>query len=305
MSSFQSNPNPSSYSHTTKVDLAIATSVGTFAFACYGIVCGWLVYLSRKTKNDEKVKQRVFIFSLCTCVARIIQYCALSVLYFNPQDEAVRYIHAFVTISGDACLVNSLFSVFFSWIRLLRTYFSSSPPTYTPQYTRSVILLLRIIAITNFTIASIFIIVCYVIEDEIWVLNADLAFGSIFLVGLLGMSMSGFTLKKKLREAGCANMRALQVVKVMSILTVGGVAIFTASVTSHWYRADPQSFVFVIFLRIFAELSVISCYIYFIGNKYLCFVAGTKPSSCFTLSALRKLSDASAIQMEIIKLPPV
>lgn len=53
----------------TKIELAIATGTGSFMFSCYGLVCAWLLYLSRNTKDDATVKRRVFMYSLCTCIS--------------------------------------------------------------------------------------------------------------------------------------------------------------------------------------------------------------------------------------------
>ena len=41
--------------------------------------------------------------------------------------------------------------------------------------------------------------------------HGDLTFGGIFLIGLVGMGISGFMLKRRLIQAGCVNLRALKV----------------------------------------------------------------------------------------------
>ena len=41
--------------------------------------------------------------------------------------------------------------------------------------------------------------------------HGDLTFGGIFLIGLVGMGISGFMLKRRLIQAGCINLRALKV----------------------------------------------------------------------------------------------
>ena len=69
---------------------------------------------------------------LTILTARTIQYCTVtvSVLYFKPQHEVTSHILSLVTVVGDACLVNSLFAVFFSWYTPI--HLPTSPPPHLP-----------------------------------------------------------------------------------------------------------------------------------------------------------------------------
>jgi hypothetical protein len=64
---------------------------------------------------------------------------------------------------------------------------------------------------TNFTTACFFIIFYFVTDDERWASIGDLTFGIKLVIGLVGMLLTGFTLKRKLIQAGCQNMKALKV----------------------------------------------------------------------------------------------
>ena len=90
------------FNQTTKIELAIASCSGGFVFACYAVVCIWLVHSERNTKDDATVKRRVFIYSLLTCISMLnsttLLPLPLSSLfpanYSYSKDDSILHSHS-------------------------------------------------------------------------------------------------------------------------------------------------------------------------------------------------------------------
>lgn len=229
-------------------------------WVCYGAACATMVHMCRKLETS--VKRRVFIFSLLDCIARCVMYGNAIVCKIVPHDSQF-YITGLADCYGDLCIVGSMCVVIFSWIRVVRTFFSGKSH-YSIANALIVEYILRGVLGMLCVAATIFLILLFNTHNDQYSTLCTIFFAVAFGILLVLMAITGLLLRKRVVSTGTC--RAHKITKMMLSMSGFGIPIFIISVLTifldGWYMIPVQHAT-----RTAAELCMITCYIYFFGTK--------------------------------------